>query len=1121
VLLLSCALARPASAGCIESQDSNTRLLDRKLTLKGDAESRVELPVSRGQDAIVYAIESGVDVELEIRDGAGAKLGRAESPLARNGRQRVILPAATRTPVIAVVHGLEHPGVSGTVRLVMDPLPAGREAGDCPTVERALAAADKAYAQSRGASSSVLGAVAAQYEKVLASLDEKTSGDDLGELQLTLAAFDYYDLQDWTHSALWADKAAVTLRKANRPYLRARAQAILAAASLELATKSSASGQSSSTPATSRAMLDKARELLAQVAEFHAQRNESYDRALQLNNIGLAYYYESRYEPAIKYYRQALPVFERLGEMQRVASVVENIGLCEWGLGRLSAAIPMFDRALALIPPELYPDIYVATLYNSSTAHLAAGRFDESLRLSGQALDFATRLKMDRARGRAYYSMGVTYYAIGDHDLAARFLRSAAEILTPDVDARIRVATLRALATIESETGNFSQASAYDAEALRLATAPSARSRILLRLASDYGSQGDAAAALKLLDPLAIQPPNGDMLVQALAQSQRARLNRAAGSLELARRDVQQSLATLKNFDAVTDEFDARVELARIERAAGNDAAALAALDEALRHTDEITSQTANPEFRASIAQSVRPALELKIDLLWRQYQRAASPREQSARDALIEALRTADNSRALAFEQLRSQRLNNSADPRIAELQRTTATLYRDLAERRFQLASRENNYGGDDPAAQSLREDISRLRARLGVANTELASRAAPTSTRANVSDADWIARALAAPANKGYVEYWIGADSEYAWTISGGRSSWVRLDSSAQIDKVARNLHEAMRSYTSTPVRARLESGAELYKLVFAPIKAQLSGARDLTIVPDGALHYVPFGTMRDPTAEKPFLAQLYAIELSPALRLASAPRAAKPSAWANSRMLLVADPVYSQDDPRLTHSAQRGGVQRLTDILRMRGGVDPATLERLVSSALESERIRALPGLRRVDLLEGFDATRARVLSQDLTQYRFIHIASHGFIDSEIPQLSALILGAWDRNGRVADQYVRAGDLLSRTFDAEMVVLSACDTALGRQIAGEGLVGLRYAALARGARSVVASLWPVSDAIAADLMTSMYRYITIDGNAVAAALSAAIRAELTRTPSLDPALWGPFAVYVAGD
>jgi CHAT domain-containing protein len=236
-----------------------------------------------------------------------------------------------------------------------------------------------------------------------------------------------------------------------------------------------------------------------------------------------------------------------------------------------------------------------------------------------------------------------------------------------------------------------------------------------------------------------------------------------------------------------------------------------------------------------------------------------------------------------------------------------------------------------------------------------------------------------------------------------------------------------------------------------------------------------------------------------------------------------MLLVADPVYSADDPRLqmarSPAAQRPS-DKLAGLLRMRSGTDPAKLERLVASARESEQIRALPGLRSVDLLEGFDATRANVLAQNLTQYRFIHIASHGVIDSEIPQLSALILGAWDRNGRVTDQYVRAGDLLARTFDAEVVVLSACDTALGRQVVGEGLVGLRYAALARGARSVVASQWPVSDAIAADLMTNMYRYITVDRYPVAAALAAAIRTALARTPALDPALWGPFAVYVAG-
>jgi CHAT domain-containing protein len=236
-----------------------------------------------------------------------------------------------------------------------------------------------------------------------------------------------------------------------------------------------------------------------------------------------------------------------------------------------------------------------------------------------------------------------------------------------------------------------------------------------------------------------------------------------------------------------------------------------------------------------------------------------------------------------------------------------------------------------------------------------------------------------------------------------------------------------------------------------------------------------------------------------------------------------MLLVADPVYEAGDPRIRGilSQRVGAAPGFGALLRTRGGTDPSKFVRLTSSARESEQIRALLGARRVDALEGLDATRKDFLARNLAEYRFIHIASHGIIDSEIPQLSALILGAWGRDGPVPDQYLRAGDLLARTFDADVVVLSACDTALGREFAGEGLVGLRYAALARGARSVIASLWPVADAIAADLMTDMYRELTVNGQAVAPALSIAMRTVLARTPTLDPAIWGPFAVYVAGE
>lgn len=1133
------AAEQPARPRCLDSYDASSRVLDRSFVLGGTSEVRVELPAVHRADALVYAIENGVDAEIEVLDGTGARLSFSDNPIARSGVQRAWLPMSGNAPAVIIVRGHEHAGVTGSVRLLVVNPRALPEAPVCAALEKSLASADALYASARagsgtrptGATSApnpraALEAAQAQYEGAIRTLSAALvdRSAERGDIELAIAALYYYDLQDWSKSEKWAQQAADTLHKAGNAYAHARAQAVLASAWIEIATKSAASSLNSDTPTDAHDLLERARALLAKLAKFHEGRGELYDRALQINNIGLAWLNEARFEPAITEFTRAHDQFNRLGETQRVAIALQNIALCEWGLGRLSAALPRFNRALSLMTPQPYPDLYLATLYSNGLAHYAAGQFDESLRLHGQGLDLAARLQLDRARGRSYYGMGVTYYAIGDRDLAARFLRSALELLGPDVDARARVAALRSLAVIEHERGDFAQAAAHNSEALRLATAPSARARILLRLAAGSAAQGQTDAALSLLEPLIAFPPNGDALVRAQALVERARLRRGTGELAAARRDIESSLGPLQEFEALTDEFDARVELAHIEHAANNEDAALEALTRALGLTGEIMSQTANPEHRASIADSLRPALDLKIDLLWRRYERLAAAGNAAAAGAVaLEALRVADNSRAIAFDQLRAQRLGDGADPRIAQLQRQIAGLYRNLAERRFQLSSREDRIGPNDPAARRLREDIARLRAQLGVATSELAARSAPSQPTRSAR-AEGIGALLSSPAESAFIEYWVGKAHTYSWAIARGQLSWLRIASSAQVERVARALHDSMRSYATTAPATRLAQSAELYRLIVEPLRASLAGARDLTVVPDGPLHYVPFGALRD-GGSSPYLIQRHSIALAPALRLIDRDSSAKPRAWAESRMLLVADPVYEPSDPRLMETVARGNSSapsKLNDLLRVRGGVDPSTLERLVSSAREAERIRALPGLGRVDVLEGLDATRANFLARDFAGYRFIHIASHGITDSEIPQISALILGGWGRNGRVADQYVRAGDLMTRTFDAEVVVLSACDTALGREFAGEGLIGLRYAALARGARSVVGSLWPVSDAIGADLMTDMYRYITAaEGQAVPVALASAIRSALARMPGLDPALWGPFAVYVAGD
>jgi CHAT domain-containing protein len=1156
-------IGHAANLGCTELAKNATTILERHWIQRGSTTVRIALPPSGGHDILVRVSELSVDVELEF-EGQNEAVGRSDSPIERDASQHAYFPADS-VPATIVVKAKEPSTVKGAVSLLVTALPPATNslppaAVDCERWLRAWAEADMAYAAGRAislgddssprTSAHVAFERAAQkYEWASDHLPDIALTHDRGALQLSLAAVSYYELQNWASAAASAQKSAETFGYLAEPYLRARARAVQAAAWMELATKSSAPQQVAMTPTEARIELDRARTLLSRLAEFHARRHEPYEQALQINNIGLAYYYEARFELGIPYFLKAKSLFERLGESSRVALALQNIGLCEWGLGHLSTALPRFDRALSLMSHTLYPDLYLLTLNNSGLAHYAAGRFDESLRLQSAALDFATGSQADRARARSFYGMGVTYYAIGDHDLAMRFLHSALDICTPELDARVRVASLRALAVIEDEIGQRAQAIAHNSEALRLATAPSARARILLQLAREYLADQKSAEAAQMLVGLIDHPPNGDQLIRGMALVRRGAILRASGQLTASEADLVQGLDLLIRFDALADRFDAEVEFARLLADRHQTAAALAEIKQALSLSPEIRAQTANPEYRASIVQSLRPALELELDLLRQQFeQRQREGDVEGIRRLTRESLQVVDDSRAQGFEEWRAEHLDSQADQQIGALLTGSAKIYQEMAERRFQLAAREDRVGADDPRAKILREDIARLRARVGVINADLGARTSPghLSGRLTSGKAPSL-RFDALPEHVALVEYWLGSTSAFAWVVTSSGTSWISLGPASLIDRVARNLHNAMRSATQISLSARLDACKQMYRLVFVPLEKSIGAARDLVIVPDGPLHYVPFAALRDDAdAPAPYIIQNFSISIAPALRLFVGSDASLSTristhpgnpAPTPSRILIVADPVYSIDDPRLAGTpaglvkTQRALPVSALDFRAASNRLNASSLERLSSSAREADQIRALYRPDDVDLLEGLEATRDNFLAKDLSAYQFIHVASHGFIDSEIPQLSALILGTYGTRGPVEDAYVRAGDLLAKTFNARVVVLSACDTALGREFPSEGIIGLRYAALARGARAVVASLWPVSDGIAADLMTYMYQSMRSPTNGsehgaagagrdVASSLSAAMRHALQASPTLDPALWAPFEVYVAG-
>ena len=224
-----------------------------------------------------------------------------------------------------------------------------------------------------------------------------------------------------------------------------------------------------------------------------------------------------------------------------------------------------------------------------------------------------------------------------------------------------------------------------------------------------------------------------------------------------------------------------------------------------------------------------------------------------------------------------------------------------------------------------------------------------------------------------------------------------------------------------------------------------------------------------------------------------------------------MLIVADPVYGRDDERFASRREPRAKPASPTVQVLRGG-NTDELPRLAGSALEADVIGAMFGAKATERLEGFDANRDALLSRDLARYRVIHFAAHSIADIEAPQLSTVVLSTINSAGKEIPGEVFAGDLLGRKLNADLVVLSGCDTSLGKQFIGEGLLGMRYAAHAAGAQSVVASLWQVSDAVGPQLMGGFYSRMIRANQSPVAALSQAMR-EAKKKRS-DPALWGVF-------
>jgi CHAT domain-containing protein len=161
--------------------------------------------------------------------------------------------------------------------------------------------------------------------------------------------------------------------------------------------------------------------------------------------------------------------------------------------------------------------------------------------------------------------------------------------------------------------------------------------------------------------------------------------------------------------------------------------------------------------------------------------------------------------------------------------------------------------------------------------------------------------------------------------------------------------------------------------------------------------------------------------------------------------------------------------------------------------------------------------GWKATKAALQSPDLNRFKYIHIAAHSILNDAYPDLSSLVLSRWDSNGKPLDGSVRLRDVYNLKLSAELVVLSACDTGLGKEVRGEGLISMVRAFMSIGTPRVLATLWKVDDEQTSAFMTEFYRQLLDKQRSPAEAVRGAQRALLQKAGTQSPYFWAGFQLH----
>lgn len=817
--------------------------------------------------------------------------------------------------------------------------------------------------------------------------------------------------------------------------------------------------------------------------------------ALALRVLGIAYDETGDRAAAVRAFEECVALARAMGDTRGEEAGLNALGIVYGRTGDAEQAAATFERSLTLNRAEGGGRNEPVLLNNLGIAYKDLGQYDKSLDFYAQALSRAQAGRDLNAEAQVLNNMGNVERLIGRHDQALDLHTRALAASRANGSRPNEARSLNTIGLTHYDLGDYQRSLDYHRQALAIR-------RQLADKAAEAASLNGVGRALHRLG-------KSDEALASL---------REALAIRQAMREQYGQAETLQH-------------LALVERDRNNLAEALRHIEASADLDETLRARITSPELRASYVAAAQDTYELFIDILQRRH--AVDPTDGHA----AAALNISERGRArVLLESLLDARVDLRQGIEASLLERERL-LQRQLNEAATQLSrslARSQGKDSSAPAADSverLAAEYQRLQAQIRQQSPRYAS-----VTQPQPLDAAAIQQSVVDDGTV-LLEFALGEEKSWLWAVTPRTVVSVELPARREIERAARALYQSLTARQKQPgensagyakrvaaADAALERQAlDVSHLLLGGISQQLSTewrSKRLAIAASGVLEYLPFAVLRAPNRTL-LGAQHEIVTIPSASVLATLRRELAQRERASRPLVILADPVFGADDPRLTGSRSTNNLSTRDDSAsRTEAVVDAlyarSDLSRLPFSREEANAIASLAGVATTLKATDFQASRALALSGTLSGHRIVHFATHGVVDSERPSLSALILSLVDERGMRQNGYLRLHDIYNMRLDADLVVLSACQTALGKEVKGEGLVGLTRAFIYAGAPRVVASLWQVNDLATAELMKKFYRGLLQQRLRPAAALRAA-QIEMSRDPRWkSPYYWAGFVL-----